>query len=389
MAPRGSEVRVIGPDTAWERFSSPDEAGWSSEGLRAAREYADALGSAAVLVVSDGRIVAEWGDTERRIACHSIRKSLLSALFGQAVAESLIDLSRTLDDLGVDDSEPGLTATERTATVADLLKSCSGVYHPASCQSTDRLPTRGSHEPGAFWLYNNWDFNALGTIYEQCTGTSLFEAFRARIAVPLQMEDFVPTDVLYIGGGPNAMQPRLWFRLPFEELERRGPSMLRRTSWHDGNGVSLHSPATFPPDASCFYIGTDVSVHPCYWFRMSARDLARFGWLYLREGEWRGRQVVPRKWVRESTAAHSSGWSGAGFGYMWWAAVGGDLFPGVSLPEGSFAALGIAGHVILVLPSIETVVVHRMDSEADRRTWAVGRDKLGPFLDVLLAARTG
>lgn len=375
------------PDTAWERFTSPEEAGWSSEGLRAAREHADALGTAAVLVVSNGRIVAEWGDTERRIACHSIRKRL-SALFGQAVAERLVDLAWTLDELGVDDSEPGLTASERTGTVADLLRSRSGVYHPASCQSNDGLLARGSHEPGAFWLYNNWDFNVLGTIYEQCTGTSLFETFRTRIAVPLQMEDFVPTDVLYIGGGPNAMQPRLWFRLPFEELKRRGSGMLRRTYWHDAEGVSLRSPDAFPPDASCFYIGTDVSVHPCYWFRMSARDLARFGWLYLREGEWRGRQVVPREWVRESTAAHSSAWSGAGFGYMWWA-DGGNLFPGVRLPEGSFAALGTGGHVVLVLPSIETVVVHRMESETDRRTWAVGRDKLGPLLDVLLAARTG
>src|SRR5260370_4336695 len=35
---------------------------------------------------------------------------------------------------------------------------------------------RGSHEPGTFWYYNNWDFNTLGTIYEHATGTGIYDA---------------------------------------------------------------------------------------------------------------------------------------------------------------------------------------------------------------------
>jgi CubicO group peptidase (beta-lactamase class C family) len=316
-----------------------------------------------------------------------MRKSLLSSLFGIALHEDRIHASRTLEELGIDDNEPVLTAQEKQAMIADLLQARSGIYHPAGCQSNDHLPERGSHEPGTFWHYNNWDFNALGTIFEQCTQTSLFSTFHQQIAVPLQMEDFVLNDVLYQGGGPDALHLAYWFRLPLSELERRGPGFLRRTQWQNTDGVSLLPMEEFLKDASCFYIGTDASVHPCYWFRMSARDLARFGWLFLCEGEWKGQQVVPRQWVKESTTAYSSAWSGSGYGYMWWVAVDGNLFPGVALPDGSFAALGTGGHFVLVIPAFDTVIVHRMESETNRQVWSLSRDDFGRFLKVLLAAK--
>lgn len=102
---------------------------------------------------------------------------------------------------------------------------------------------------GSFWHYNNWDFNTLGTIYEQQTGEKIFEAFEKRIAQPLQMQDF--------------------------ELD-------------DGGHVTGES-----------------SIHPAYPFHMTARDLARFALLYLREGRWRERQILSRNWVEESTVAYS------------------------------------------------------------------------------------
>lgn len=158
------------------------------------------------------------------------------------------------------------------------------MYHPASCQQNTRLPARGSHEPGTFWYYNNWDFNVLGTIFEQETHTSLFAAFHQQIAVPLQMEDFVLSEMLYQGGGPDALHPAFWFHMLLSELKQRGLDFLRRTHWQNTDGVSLLPIEDFPKDVSCHYIGTDASIHPCYWFRMSARDLARFGWLFLCEG---------------------------------------------------------------------------------------------------------
>jgi len=71
------------------------------------------------------------GQAEGGPDVHSIRKSYLSALYGIHVHEGRIQLSKTLADLGIDDQSP-LTAVEKRATVADLLKARSGVYHPTS-----------------------------------------------------------------------------------------------------------------------------------------------------------------------------------------------------------------------------------------------------------------
>ena len=51
-------------------------------------------------------------------------------------------------------------------------------------------PERWSHAPGAFWYYNNWDFNVLGTIFETLTKTRIWEEFDRKIAKPIGMEDF-------------------------------------------------------------------------------------------------------------------------------------------------------------------------------------------------------
>ena len=145
------------------------------------------------MVVHDGRVVAAWGDVARTVNVASVRKSVLSALYGIAVAEGRINLKRTLAELGIQDNEPGLTTEEREATVRDLLMSRSGVYHGAAYETRDMgaaRPPRGSHPPGAFWYSNNWDFNALGTIYTRLTRESFFEAVEKRIARPIGMEDY-------------------------------------------------------------------------------------------------------------------------------------------------------------------------------------------------------
>ena len=375
------------PGVSWEYIASPEEVGWSTPRLHIAQMCAEVLGSAAALVITGGKILIEWGDGARRFPCHSMRKSLLSSLFGIALHEGEIHLAQTLEELGIDDNEPRLMDQEKQATIADLLKARSGIYHPAVSTPNRNLPERGSHEPGTFWYYNNWDFNTLGTIYEQCTQISLFSAFHQQIAVPLQMEDFILSDLVYQGGGPDALHPAYWFRMPLSELKQRGSDFLRRMHFQDADGVELRSMEEFSADPSAFYIGTDESIHPCYWFRMSARDLARFGWLFLCEGKWKGEAVIPSSWVKESTTAYSPAWSGSGYGYLWWVAVDGNLFPGVILPEGSFAALGMGGHFLLIIPAFDTVIVHRMESETNRQVWSLSLDYFGRFLKVLLAAK--
>jgi len=62
----------------------------------------------------------------------------------------------------------------------------------------DARPERGSHRPGTFFYYNNWDFNTLGTIFEQTTSKRIFDAFEENIANKIGIVDFSPTDCSYL-----------------------------------------------------------------------------------------------------------------------------------------------------------------------------------------------
>jgi CubicO group peptidase (beta-lactamase class C family) len=335
------------PGAEWER-ATPVELGWSEAGLAQARAFSDQMRLSAVIIVQHGKVVAEWGNTTKRTELASIRKSLLSALIGIAVAEHLINPDSTLGELGIDDNPPSLTEVEKGATVRQLLEARSGVYHSALYETRDAAearPPRGSHVPGTFWYYNNWDFNVLGTIYEHATSTSIFEALDQKIAKPIGMQDYRPRDGSYFRG--------------------------------------------------------EASIHPAYPIRMSARDLARFALLYLNKGSWAGRQIVPQDWVQASTQAYSSSGYGPGYGYLWWTGfLGGAVAPTVTLPKGSFLAEGAGGQYALVAPALDLVVVQRVDRDTDvpepsmrstgRLFWlilkAVGYD---PGPDASLAAATG
>ena len=322
------------PATNWERLAAPEKAGWSAEKLQPARDYAKSIETAGVMIVVGGRVLDEWGETATKFNVHSIRKSYLSALYGVHVAEGRIDLAKTMADLGIDDNEPSLTPTEKQATVRMLLQARSGIYHPALYETESMKkarPARFSHEPGTFWYYNNWDFNALGIIFERHVKNSLFREFQERIAAPIGMQDYSLDDMTYVTG----------------------------------------------PD----------SVYAAYPFRMTARDMARFGLLFLRSGAWNGRQIIPAAWVRESTTAYSDAGASGGYGYLWWIAVNGRHLPGVNLPDGSYSARGAGGHYILVVPAYDLIVVHRVNTDISGN--AVDGAQFGQLVRLILAARRG
>jgi CubicO group peptidase (beta-lactamase class C family) len=312
-APAQTKAQDSFPGKSWGQISSSEKTGWSKEKLGAAHAYADSIHSSAVMIVQRGEVVDQWGDIDKKILSYSVRKSLLSALYGIYCAEGAIDINQTLEQLGIDDSPDPLTKEERQARVVDLLRARSGVYHVVDFE-TDFMkktrPARGSHAPGTFWYYNNWDFNALGTIFEKRTGLKIGEAFYQRIAKPIGMQDFQPGDVYYLGG--------------------------------------------------------PLSVHSAYHFEMTARDLARFGLLYLHRGRWNDKQIVPEAWVEKSTHAYDMVKAGGvdlgGYEYLWWVEYGGVHFPEVSAP-GMFSARGVGPHYILVIPTHDLVIVHRVDNE--------------------------
>ncbi|WP_235212660.1 serine hydrolase domain-containing protein [Burkholderia paludis] len=293
------------PGVEWSQ-TTPGQAGWNPELMSEARRYSASIGTASFMVVQNGVVIDSWGDIDRRLELHSMRKSLLSALIGIAVKEGKITLDATLASLGIDDNPPGLTDAEKQATVRQLLQARSGVYHLALYETEGekrRRPARGSHAPGTFWYYNNWDFNVLGTIYERATGASIFDSFQQRIATPLGMQDYRPGDGRYIRGAD--------------------------------------------------------SMHPAYPFRMTARDLARFGLLFLRSGRWRDTPVVPASWVQESTTAWSETYLHSGYGYMWWTGFPDRRVRVMNLSPGGFWADGHNGQYVVVDPANDLVVVHQ------------------------------
>jgi CubicO group peptidase (beta-lactamase class C family) len=111
----------------------PESLEWSDHRLAELQHDVDALGLAAVLIVIGDQVVFSHGDVARTYRAHSIRKSLLSALYGIAIGDGRIDPEQTLAELGIDDTTP-LTASEQRATVADLLAARSGVNLPAASE---------------------------------------------------------------------------------------------------------------------------------------------------------------------------------------------------------------------------------------------------------------
>jgi CubicO group peptidase (beta-lactamase class C family) len=314
------------PADRWMQFSDVEQAGFDSQKLAAAQASWEGLPSSAFMVIADGAVVVAWGDVDRRFMCHSVRKSFLSALYGVYWDRGEIELNKTLADLGIDDEPDPLLETEKRARILDLIKARSGVFHPAAYAGrTDSRP-RGSEGPGRYFAYNNWDFNTLAAILEQETGARVFEAFDEHFGQPLQMEDWRVSDGYY-------------------HYER------------------------------------DKSKYPAYPFRMSARDAARFGLLFARDGKWEDEQIVSEQWVQRSSALYSIDSEIIGYGFMWWL-----LLEPRFAQYGAYAALGVGNQMILVIPGADLVIVNRANTyEGD----ATPMPELLDLIEQVLEARTG
>lgn len=324
------------PGAHWEQVEDPAALGWSVAGLERVRAHLATMSTSGFMAVVGGKVLMEYGDLEVVSYLASVRKSVLSMLYGIYVERGRIDLDRTLAELGIDDVQE-LTPAERRARVRDLLTARSGVFHPASNGGDDlaSAPPRGSQEPGTYYLYSNWDFNALGTIFEQETGVDIYDALERELVGPLGMQDF-------------------------------DRASHRRTG-----------------DRS-------RSVHLAYHMNLSTRDMARIGYLMLRGGNWAGRQIVPADWVGESTSAitrvHEMNPTVRregpfGYGYLWWVFDRPELGPAYA---GAFTGLGAVGQHILVMPALDLVVAHKTVPGEGRR---VSHEAFLEVVDLLVAAK--
>jgi len=132
-------------------YTRPESKGYSSQKLDSLAAHLERSGASSMLILVEEEVIFEWGKTDHPHVIHSIRKALLNSLYGIAVAEGIIDTTKTLRELEITDMEPGLSENELDARIADLLKSRSGVYHHAAGVSEGMLrgmPERGAFRPG-------------------------------------------------------------------------------------------------------------------------------------------------------------------------------------------------------------------------------------------------
>jgi CubicO group peptidase (beta-lactamase class C family) len=284
----------------------------SGEGKRL-DEFLRETDTLAFLVVHEDRLVLEryfGGATREGLqTSFSAAKSFVSTLVGIALDAGLIG---SVDDR-VTEYLPELAARDprfRQITLRDLLTMSSGIryreggfpwpfgddtytYYGVDLREVALNRTRIAQPPGIAWQYNNYHPLLLGLVLERTTGASVSEFMARRLWQPL-------------GAEADATWNLDSERSGFEKME---------------SGLNAR-----------------------------AVDYARFGLLFLHDGEWNGRRIVSKHWVLEATGAGKPTDQAYyhGYRYFWWL----DLDR-----PGRFYALGKYGQYIYVAPDADAVVV--------------------------------
>lgn len=267
-----------------------------------------------ILVVKHGEVLFEaFFDGEGPDTLHDIRsagKSITSALVGIAIDKGFIlgvDQKLLSYFSGVSRCRTGWDPRKAKITLKHLLSMSFGLAEPGEFPAwesngwykkrwiRDVLCQPVEFEPGSRFDYDTAAPALFGPIIEKASGMSV-----GRFA-----EDFL--------FGPLGIKHYKWRILP-DGRE------------HTGGG-----------------------------FRMGARDMARFGQLYLQKGEWNGQQLISRQWVEESTKAHlvANGQLDQSYGYYWWR----EAFHISDRWIETYSASGNGGNKIYVFPSEDIVVV--------------------------------
>jgi CubicO group peptidase (beta-lactamase class C family) len=275
------------------------------------RSYGQGSETTAVLVVQDGRIVAERyrGDFDMHMSQRtwSVAKSLAGTIVGAAVQQGILSVDRPA--LVPEWRRPG---DPRAAITTDhLLRMASGLHSDSAGNRTDATYFGGS------------------SVTENATQWPLETAPNMRFR-------YSNNDIL---------------------LAVRG----LRAGLDDGDGERS---LTFPFESLLWKIGMTRTVPETDWqgnFILSsqvwttARDLGRLGLLYLSDGVWNGERILPPGWgayvSRHGPAQPASGY---GYGATFW------TFPaGAGLPADAYVAQGNRGQYLAIVPSRRLVVVRR------------------------------
>jgi len=323
---------VVYPGDDWDRAADAAELGFDQATLDELAAQASQAGSNCLLVTRHGRIAAEWywNDTDATSSqeVFSASKSVASTLVGIAQADGALDIG----DPASDYIDAWVGTPSEGVTIENLLSNDSGRewsfatdYAQLPGQpDLDAFATGLSqqHEPGEAWAYNNAAIQTLDVVLREATGEHGADYGTEHLFEPLGMDD---TSMSVDGAGNTKM-----------------------------------------------FMGV----------QSTCEDMARFGYLFLREGVWDGTEVVPSEWVDAATGGPSQELNAA-YGYLWWLNRPGPILspvqatePGADAPdrpdsqlvpgapEDMFFALGLGNQIVAVDPSSETVVVRLGGSAA-------------------------
>ncbi len=299
------------PTEGWQT-STPEEQNMDSAKLDKMMEFIDEadLTIFSVVVVRHGYIVLEeypdpFFDRDWKWKLHSVTKSFTSALIGIAIEKGFIDsVEQKVIDFFPDRTIANLDSQKQNMTLEHLLTMTSGLdWDEHSFRYGDprnslaqmvrsRRPTQFmldlpmASEPGEDFLYNTGASYLLSAIITETTGQDTFDFAREFLFEPLGITD---------------------------------------VKW--ANSIE------FIP-----YGGSELHLTP--------RDMAKFGYLYLNNGIWDGKQIVPTDWVAKSTETHVFLTESGGYGYHWW-----------TLPKNEiYYASGLYEQKIYVIPDLDMVV---------------------------------
>ena len=269
-------------------------------------QYLQRNGTQAFLVIQHDRILCEryYGGSSHDSICtsFSVAKSFVSAMVGLALHEKLIGslddpLIRYIPELK-GPAWPAITIRHLVSMSSGIAYSQAGFLpwndQPRIYYSLDlrrvALQARPVETPGRRFLYNNYNLVLIGMLLERVTG----------------------------GHVADYLSEKIWKLLGME------------------------APATWSMDSQrCGMEKMESGINA------RAIDFAKFGRLYLRRGDWNGRQVIPEEWVIESTTPWPDGrWSN--FKYFWWLPRSG---------KGRFMTVGNLGQFIYVAPDKDCILV--------------------------------
>lgn len=334
---QGKNTGQYWPTEDW-RSSKPEEVGMDSEALVEAFEYAATpeFRTRSVVVIKDGYIVGEayYGRVKKstKHSSHSMAKSYTSALIGIAIGQGLIEsvdakVCQFYEEWDCDDQDD----IRRTMTLKHLMTLTSGLdwkedwsYGYKGRNNTLEmarssnfleymLEREGLHKPGTKFTYSTGDPMLLSGVIQKVTGMTALKYAQKNLFSKI--------------GAP-------------------------RIRWgHDQAGNTITA----------------------WGIRATARDYAKFGYLFLNKGLWGGEQVVPRKWVEASTRTQSGIMGWAAYGLLWHVKLplrlkysGFEVSSDTNIPRDSYMAEGTGGQNIFIIPSKNLVIVRVASQRAAR-----------------------